>query len=381
MVTEFTGDFQLYCHREAKISKISKTSMLAILEKNDAAAVLHFHEKITADNSQYRGIHPIASLDSHQGNLAKLVNKAIASLPRAAHGIPGALTTIERSGEEDTDMDSGSGSMLANGVDVKKPDFISVTRGPGMRSSLSAGLDLAKGLAVAWQVPLVGVNHMQAHALTPRLVSALDQRTRHPVAPAFPFLSLLVSGGHTLLVHSQDLIQHKILASTTDIAVGEAIDKMARTILPDKLLEESRDTMYGPLIERFAFPGESSEYNYTAPVTREKELARKPSSWGWAYGPPLAETKKGSRAKAMEFSFSGLASATERFVQKADHEVTLPERVDLSKEAMRVSFEHLASRVVMGLNNMKRDDPIAESAIRTLVVSGGVASNQYLKVM
>lgn len=95
---------------------------VAVLESRNASsgttsAQLHFHNKVTAFNAAFRGVHPVAALESHQENLAKLVSEAICSLPGK-----------------------------------RRPDFISVTRGPGMRSNLFTGLDTAKGLAVAWQV-------------------------------------------------------------------------------------------------------------------------------------------------------------------------------------------------------------------------------------
>ncbi|KAL9077654.1 MAG: hypothetical protein Q9161_000026 [Pseudevernia consocians] len=298
--------------------------------------------KVTADNSIHGGIHPIVSLESHQENLAALVSKALLVLPN-----------------------TGS----------SKPDFISVTRGPGMRSSLTTGLDTAKGLAVAWQIPLVGVNHMQAHALTPRLVSALAARSPN-AAPAFPFLSLLVSGGHTLLVHSRELTDHEILATATDIAIGDCIDKIARLVLRPGVLKEGGDIMYGRLLERFAFPNGSADFNYTAPTTRAEEIARKSTRWGWALVPPLAETRSGSKSKAMEFSFSGLGSAVKRICEGKDM-MQDEERIELASESMRLAFEHLASRVGWALRNLKEKG----SAVGTLVVSGGVASNAFLRTV
>ncbi|KAI9817766.1 MAG: hypothetical protein M1827_000885 [Pycnora praestabilis] len=248
-----------------------------------------------------------------------------------------------------------------------------------MRSNLSTGLDTAKGLAVAWQVPMVGVNHMQAHALTPRLISALDEGNSPSIEPAFPFLSLLVSGGHTLLLHSKDLVNHEILAATSDIAIGDVIDKIARTIVPQNIMDQSTDMMYGRVLEKFAFPLGADDFNYIAPSSRHEELLRKPSKWGWAFGPPLAEVKSGSRSKGMEFSFSGIGSSARRFVEQSGRDITLEERIDIAREAMRVSFEHLASRVIMALNQRRPPSKPGTHSITTLVVSGGVASNQYLK--
>lgn len=265
-----------------------------------------------------------------------------------------------------------------------------------MRSSLTTGLDTAKGLAVAWQIPLVGVNHMQAHALTPRLDSALSGSPVHEdptrdkshrgnpsigakkltYKPDFPFLSLLVSGGHTLLVHSESLTSHPILATTTDIAIGDAIDKIARLVLPPPILQEGREIMYGRLLERFAFPDGGSDCYYTPPRTRGEEIARKETKWGWALVPPLAETRSGSKSRAMEFTFSGLGSAVKRICE-VKAEMSNEERLELAREAMKLAFEHLASRVGWALKNLEDQGQDAT----TLVVSGGVASNGFLRTV
>lgn len=244
-----------------------------------------------------------------------------------------------------------------------------------MRSSLTTGLDTAKGLAVAWQIPLVGINHMQAHALTSRLVSALSGSSSN-AAPAFPFLSLLVSGGHTLLVHSKTLCNHAILATTTDIAIGDYIDKTARLVLPPDVLQEGGGIMYGRHLERFAFPNGSADYNYAAPNSRAEEIARKTTKWGWALVPPLAETRSGSKSKAMEFTFSGLGSAVKRICEGKE-KMGAEERIELASESMRLAFEHLASRVGWALRDLKAKG----SGVGTLVVSGGVASNAYLRTV
>lgn len=321
------------------------------------AAELHFHQKVTADNAQYRGVHPMVALESHNSQLAPLIAKAICALPSFSEGFPSISVRSE------------AGQWL----EKTKPDFVSVTRGPGLLPCLSTGLNCAKGLAVAWQVPLVGVNHMQAHALTPRLVSALETNNNKRREPEFPFLSLLVSGGHTMLVHSRTLTHHAILASTTDVAVGDFIDKAARLILPEGVIQSSGEMMYGRLLENFAFPDGVLRYNYAAPETRAEEMSRKASSWGWALAAPLAETRSGSKSKAMEFSFSGLGSAVKRICQEKGTTMTLRERVDLAREALRVAFEHLASRVLMALKLLDETQTADAEGISTLVVSGGVA--------
>ena len=280
--------------------------------------------------------------------------------------------------------DDGGTVIVRNGVDKvrkRKPDIVTVTRGPGMRSSLSVGLDTAKGLAVAWQVPLVAINHMQAHALTPRLVSSLAQDISVPSDPAFPFLSLLISGGHTLLVHSKALAEHEILASTADIAIGDAIDKIARLLLPPAKLEDLKESMYGSVLEKFVFPEGTTDHHYHAPATKGEQIARKQTRWGWALGAPLAETHSGSKSNHMEFSFCGLGSTVKRLVDRSGHEMSIDERKDLARESMRIFFEHLASRVIIALNSFADPKAPKASPINTLVVSGGVAANGYLRTM
>lgn len=336
----------------------------------NGAAKVHFLENITADTRQYRGIHPIEALQSHQENLAKLIQKALRSLPHSEEG-----------------WSAGDGAMISHfGQDVRNsrrhrlPDFISVTRGPGMRSNLSVGLDTAKGLAVAWQIPLVGVHHMQAHLLTPRLVSALRRASSNNISqPDFPFLSILVSGGHSILVHSKSLLDHDILATTADIAIGETLDKSARLILPASVLDSASTTMYGKLLEKYAFPGGPSDYaGYQPPKTRgEETIKRDNGAWGWSFTTPFANTRD------LKFSFSCVASTVNKIMsekEKANHEVTDDERVALARETMRVCFEHLASRTIIALEALQRQYSLSDNQkqIETLVVSGGVAANQFL---
>ena len=114
---------------------------VAIVEKGRhsgrTTAQLHFHKKVTSNNSLYQGVHPLVSLQSHQESLAILIREAIQSLP-------------SRDGKPLLEKENQLGEI--NIAAKRLPDFISVTRGPGMRSNLFTGLDTAKGLAVAWQV-------------------------------------------------------------------------------------------------------------------------------------------------------------------------------------------------------------------------------------
>jgi N6-L-threonylcarbamoyladenine synthase len=254
-----------------------------------------------------------------------------------------------------------------------------------MRANLFTGLDTAKGLSVAWQIPFIGVHHMQAHLLTPRLVSAMSREqhnsdvasTAQPLTPEFPFLSILVSGGHSMLVESTSITDHTIMASTADIAIGESLDKAAREILPNSVLKEAKTTMYGKLLEQFAFPGGSADWgSYCAPKTRGEELIKQPSPWGWTLTSPFANTRQ------LQFSFSFLPSMITKLMgakKTAGEDVSDEERVTLAREAMRVCFEHLGSRTIIALEELQqkvRNKGVPEA--KTLVISGGVAANRFL---
>ncbi|KAK0906108.1 Mitochondrial tRNAs modification protein [Friedmanniomyces endolithicus] len=346
----------------------------------------HYHERLTANNEAHRGIHPLVALESHRASTAPLVKQALKVLQEAGWG-----------------KQSGDDGRL---------DFVAVTRGPGMRSNLSVGLDTAKGIAAALDIPLVGVHHMQAHALTPRLMTAIanaDESQKHghcagangeymsTLEPALPFLTLLVSGGHTMLLDSRGLTEHRLLAETGDIAVGQFLDKAARAILLPELLEAP----YGRALEDFAFQTVSeyggtsgscdqrtiedpahaepcqAQYEYSPPQTQQDLMKRHDSPWGWSLSPPLVE-RAGGESKRMAYSFAGLLTFVERLVTQRAADtggVTLAERRALAQEVQRVAFEHLASRVLLYLTSRQAADWKGD----TIVVSGGVAANTFLR--
>ncbi|KAI1812101.1 glycoprotease family-domain-containing protein [Poronia punctata] len=389
---------------------------VAILEKDgDDGARLYFNEKVTTDNRAHRGIHPLEASLSHNTHLARLTRKALRALPKADLATPA--------------MANNSNAILSvEGEPRLKPDFISVTRGPGMGSCLATGLNTAKGLAIAWDVPLLAVNHMQAHALTPRLVSALDKGARlsggpskdvkavdrqqkDRKSPQFPFLSLLVSGGHTMLVKSQSLNEHAILAQSNNIAVGDMLDKCARLILPQEALstETAELNMYGPLFEEFAFPGSTAkrankleavsegeadyDYGYQPPVNRAEEIEPFASEFGWSLTPPLSGMGLGEEAASI-YDFTGLNSQAQQVMLEHPN-MMVEERRALARATMRLVFEHLTSRLLAALRMSQKTPPRAErqagkdvpinakskqrDKVKTVVLSGGVASNKYLR--
>ncbi|KAL7927754.1 glycoprotease family domain-containing protein [Trichoderma austrokoningii] len=341
---------------------------VAVLSKSASGkTTLLFNERISSDNRAFKGINPMITVEGHNSTLALLVERALRSLPEK---------------------------------NEKKPDFVCATRGPGIMPNLSVGLNVAKGLALAWQVPLVGVHHMQAHALTPRLVHALENNDEKSIAsPAFPFLSLLVSGGHTQLILSAGLTDHQILATTADVAIGNLLDQTARVILPPSILASSPDVSYGRVLEAFAFPPRDEkdmivdyEAFFKPALSRSDEIEPVPSGYGWAIALPFRNSRK------LAYSFSSIYTQVHGIVAaiEADYDandssssspdvqvdkISLDQRRALARHTLRASFQHLVSRLILALQDhpsLQQPHSHAPAAINTLVVAGGVASNRFL---
>ncbi|WP_431283879.1 tRNA (adenosine(37)-N6)-threonylcarbamoyltransferase complex transferase subunit TsaD [Humitalea sp. 24SJ18S-53] len=199
---------------------------------------------------------------------------------------------------------------------------IAATSGPGLIGGLVVGASFAKGMALANQKPFIAVNHLEAHALTPRLPSL-------GAPPAFPYLLLLLSGGHCQCVAVEGLGQYRRLGSTLDDAIGEAFDKSAKIL--------GLGWPGGPLLERLAATGDAKR----APLPR-----------------PLF-----GRA-GCDFSFSGLKTAV---AQKAAKATCDQDRADLAAGFQASVAAVLADRAAHALAMI--DGPTA------MVVAGGVAAN------
>lgn len=319
-------------------------SSVAVLVQTGPRVALRFHQTVASDNRPFRGIHPLVAVRGHGTSLGPLLAGARAALPPAG------------------------------------PDLVAATRGPGITANLAVGWNTAKGLALAWDVPLVGVHHMQAHALAARLaaapgfVSAAPSSAKQPASrPEFPFLSLLLSGGHSLLLHSASLTEHRIVAETGDIAVGNLLDQAARLILPAALLEASPDVMYGRQLEAFAFPPaegnvEAEHGAFFRPASsRGQEMVDVPSAYGWTVALPFRSSRR------LAFSFSSIYTTLQQIVA-ARPAMELEERRLLARHTLRAAFQHLASRLCCALE----DEPALRPASATLVVAGGVACNRFL---
>ncbi len=210
-------------------------------------------------------------------------------------------------------------------------DGIAVAQGPGLVGALLIGMNAAKGLSIAWNCPLIGVNHVEAH-----LYAALMGKDK----PQFPALGIVLSGGHTLLVKMVDIGVYEPIATTVDDAIGEAFDKVA-TLL-------GLSYPGGPEIERIAKGGDPNRF---------------PFKGGFVKKSPL------------DFSFSGLKTSVLYAVKGqngAGKDAPLDEQ---TKADTAASFQEAAFRDVVE----KGKKAIKLFSCRSIVFGGGVCSNQRLK--
>ena len=232
------------------------------------------------------------------------------------------------------------GPLLRRALDTVPPGSITeiaVTHGPGLAACLAMGLAAAKGLAVAWQVPVVGVNHLRAHAFSPFIAPHAENPAAFATAFAaqLPHLGLLVSGGNTALFTIDEQRRIRLLASTMDDAAGEALDKGAKLL--------GLGYPGGPQVEKLARAGDSSAFEFPKAVAQRSSL---------------------------EFSFSGLKTSLRYQLEKLSPEVIARRRADLCASYQRAVFESLVRKSRLAL---------ARGQYRSFGLSGGVANNQTLQ--
>lgn len=215
-------------------------------------------------------------------------------------------------------------------------DAIAVTHGPGLEPALWVGVNLARALALVWNKPLVGVNHMEGHLLS-ALTTPNEDGTFEIKDVALPALGLLISGGHTELVSMDEWLSYQLVGQTKDDAVGEAFDKVARMLaLP--------------------YPG-GPEISRLAEAARERGNEMKP-----ALPRPMM------RDNSCDFSFSGLKTAVLYLIK---------DRVlsDTEKEELAHAFEDAVSDVLYA----KASRALQETGAKTLVLGGGVSANTHIR--
>lgn len=248
------------------------------------------------EHAPYLGVVPEVAARSHMRNLESAVKKA----------------------------------LLDAKMDLQDIDAIAATCGPGLIGGVIVGTMFAKGLASAAKKPFIAINHLEGHILTARLTSDIT----------FPYLSLLVSGGHCQFIAVLGIGEYKILGETLDDAVGEAFDKTAKIL--------GLGFPGGPIIEKLAMIGRHD-----------------------AYILPLSMTDR----SGCDMSFSGLKTAVRRIVE---------EERNLSKEFIQnicASFQYTIGEILSSraINAIEMFEAMYPPHDKNFILSGGVAANMYLR--
>ena len=210
-------------------------------------------------------------------------------------------------------------------IDPGEIDYVAYTAGPGLLGALLIGENFAQGLALSLNKPLIPVNHLEAHLMAP----FLDEEKVE-----FPFLTLLVSGGHSLIIDVKGLNQYEILGQSRDDAVGEAFDKVAKLI--------GLGYPGGPEIERVAQSGDPMAFNFPQPMLHSSDY---------------------------DFSFSGLKTAASITIRENDDD-----------EQTKADIAHAFQTAVIDTLVIKCKRALKQTGIKRLVIAGGVSANTQLRL-
>ncbi|HLP10652.1 MAG TPA: tRNA (adenosine(37)-N6)-threonylcarbamoyltransferase complex transferase subunit TsaD [Flavobacteriales bacterium] len=216
-------------------------------------------------------------------------------------------------------------------LDKSQLTAIAYTQGPGLMGALMVGSAVAKSMAMSLGIPLIPVNHMQAHILAHFIKKTPDQ-----AVPSFPFLCLTVSGGHTQLVLVKDHLEMEIIGQTIDDAAGEAFDKCAKILgLPYP---------GGPLIDKLAVNGNINAFSFAEP-----------------------------KANGFDFSFSGLKTSFLYFIQKKVKEN--PNFIEENKADLCASIQHTIVKILLD----QFEKAAKKLNVKDVCIAGGVSANSYLR--
>jgi N6-L-threonylcarbamoyladenine synthase len=307
-----------------------------------------------AIHKEYGGVFPAVAKREHAKNLVPLLGRALQS--------SSALTSVDlnnsKSSIEFTQSLANKKDQLnkllerevglfeslwefINSYQRPNIDMIAVTIGPGLEPALWVGVNFAKALAIAWNLPMYPINHLEGHVLSPLIEAHQLQKI------AFPALSLIISGGHTELVLIKDWLDYEVIGQTKDDAVGEAFDKVARML----------DLPYpgGPEISKII--------DQTNPETK-KDLHEK---FNITFPRPMIDSRD------LNFSFSGLKTAVLYFIKKLkENNVEITPEL---KSAIAEEFQNAVTDVLI----TKTKNAFAEYEVKNLILGGGVVANTKIR--
>ena len=256
-----------------------------------------------------------------------LSNEVVTQLQHAQYG--GVVPEIASRAHQTMITAVVHAALNSAGKELKDLQVIAVTQGPGLMGSLLVGISFAKSLSLALDIPLVGVNHMQAHILA-HLADDCYKK------PSFPFLNLTVSGGHTQLVVVHSPTHMEVVGETIDDAAGEAFDKAAKVV--------GLDYPGGPLLDKLAQSGDAKKFSFPIP-----------------------------KVVGLNFSFSGLKTSLLYFLrdsQKANQNFIEEERANLC-----ASFQHTVVTYLLRQIDRGRE----ATGINQIAICGGVSANSELR--
>ena len=217
-------------------------------------------------------------------------------------------------------------ALLDSKIPLQKINAIAYTRGPGLMGALLIGTSFAKSLSLSLDIPLVEVNHMQAHILS---IFIDDNKKK----PEFPFLALTVSGGHTQLVLVKNYLDFVQIGTTLDDAAGEAFDKCGKLL--------GLDYPSGPKIDLLSISGNKNKFDFNKP-----------------------------KVDGLNFSFSGLKTSFKYFLQNQEDGFVKNNLNDLCASLQKVIVDILLEKILNARDKTK---------IKNIVVCGGVSANSYLR--
>lgn len=294
-------------------------------------------------HKEYGGVFPMLAKREHTKAITQLIAEALGEadllIERTnTYHIPNAErkkldTLLEREPEMLAAM-----KVLFEGIQKPAIDAIAVTQGPGLEPALWVGINAALALHMIWDIPIYPINHMEAHIIAGLL--SISENVYEVSDIDLPACALLISGGHTEIVHVPKLRSYKVIGKTRDDAVGEAFDKAAR--------------MLG-----LTYPGGPE-------ISRLAEHARKE---GLVVDEDLRLPRPMLHSGNLDFSFSGLKTAV--LVRTKKHQ-PLDERV---KKMLALEFENAVTDVLV----TKVRQAMYETRAHTLIVGGGVSANSHIR--
>jgi len=256
-----------------------------------------------------------------------LSNEVVTQLQHAQYG--GVVPEIASRAHQTMITAVVQAALKTAGKELRDLEVIAVTQGPGLMGSLLVGISFAKSLSLALEIPLVGVNHMQAHILA-HLADDCESK------PKFPFLNLTVSGGHTQLVVVHSPIHMEVIGETIDDAAGEAFDKAAKVL--------GLDYPGGPLLDKMSQNGDAKKFSFPIP-----------------------------KVEGLNFSFSGLKTSLLYFLRDSQKEN--PSFIEEERANLCASFQHTI--VTYLLRQIQRG--LTSTQINQIAICGGVSANSALR--